>query len=120
MNTKIIYRSNVQSGNEKKTDPASGSTFWSLAGTNVLFTWFDVPANTFFPSHKHNNEQITYVLEGDLFFKSQNSIYKLTAGDCILIPANVDHEVWTENIPVKAVDAWSPINKTYSSESNHN
>ena len=114
MRNKIIYRNSVSSINEKNTDPVSGSLFWSLSGANVQFTWFDVPANTNFPPHKHNSEQITYVLEGHLFFKSQTHVYKLSAGDCILIPADIDHEVWTENIGAKAVDAWSPVNEIYS------
>jgi len=118
MNNKIIYRNNQRSLNEKKIDEGSGSAFWSIEGANVQFTWFDVPSNTSFPSHKHDSEQITYVLEGELFFKSGNLIYKLCAGDCILIPGNTDHEVWTESVSVKAVDAWSPINNLFSNKSN--
>jgi quercetin dioxygenase-like cupin family protein len=107
----------VQSVNDKNIDPVSESTFWSLSGINVQFTWFDVPAKTHFKNHKHESEQITYVLEGELFFESNDSIYKLSKGDCILIPGNTDHRVWTENIPAMAVDAWSPVNNAYSSES---
>ena len=114
MNNKIIYRNNKQSQNEKNVDPGSGSSFWSIEGTNVQFTWFDVPANTNFPSHKHESEQVTYVLDGELFFRSEDLIYKLSKGDCILIPGNADHEVWTENIPAKAVDAWSRVNNLYT------
>ena len=114
MNNKIIYRSNKQSQNEINLDPGSGSSFWSIEGNNVQFTWFDVPANTNFPSHKHESEQVTYVLEGELFFKSEDLIYKLSKGDCILIPGNTDHEVWTENIGTIAVDAWSPVNNLYT------
>ena len=87
MNDKIRYKNSGQSSNEKKIDFNSGSAYWSIEGNNVQFTWFDVPANTSFSTHKHESEQITYVLEGELFFKSENSIYKLSAGDCILIPA---------------------------------
>ena len=119
MNNKIRYRKNGQSFNEKKIDATSGGSFWSIEGTNVQFTWFDVPADTNFPAHQHQSEQITYVLEGELFFKSGNSIYKLFAGDCILIPGNVDHEVWTGPVPVKAIDAWSPVNKAYIKADNH-
>ena len=113
MNNKIRYRNNEHSLSEKKIDATSGASFWSIEGTNVQFTWFDVPADTNFSAHKHESEQITYVLEGELFFKSENSVYKLSAGDCIFSPGNVDHEVWTGPVPVKAIDAWSPVNKTY-------
>ncbi len=113
MNNNIRYRNNEHSFNEKKIDAVSGASFWSIEGSNVQFTWFDVPADTNFPTHKHESEQITYVLEGELFFKSENSIYKLSVGDCILIPGNIDHEVWTGTCSVKAIDAWSPVNKAY-------
>ena len=114
MNSKIIYRNNQQAQNEKNIDPGSGSSFWSIEGNKIQFTWFDVPANTKFPSHKHQSEQVTYVLHGELFFRSEDLIYKLSKGDCILIPGNTDHEVWTEDIPAKAVDAWSSVNSLYT------
>jgi quercetin dioxygenase-like cupin family protein len=112
MSNEITYRNKLQ-GN-KSTDPSTGSRFWSMEGKNVQFTWFDVPANKNFPNHKHDSEQVTYVLEGELFFRSENSVYKLSKVDCILIPGNTDHEVWTENIPAVAVDAWSPVNNLYT------
>ncbi len=68
VNNKITYRSNNDSSAKKNIDHETGSQFWSLEGTNVQFTWFDVPANKKFPAHKHYSEQITYVLEGELFF----------------------------------------------------
>lgn len=118
MNKKIRYKNSSQSSGEKKIDFNSGSAYWSIEGNSVQFTWFDVPANTSFSTHKHESEQITYVLEGELFFKSENSIYKLSAGDCILIPGNIDHEAWTEALPAKAIDAWSPVNKHFTANEN--
>ena len=111
MENKVIYK---QSSLAPRTlDSVSGSEYWSIEGRKVQFTWFTVPNNTKFPKHKHESEQVTYVLEGELFFKSENSVYKLSKGDCILIPENTEHEVWTEKESAKAVDAWSPVNKTY-------
>ena len=118
MNNKIRYKNSSQSSNEKKIDLNSGSAYWSMEGNNVQFTWFDVPPNTRFSIHKHESEQITYVLEGELFFKSENSIYKLAAGDCMLIPGNIDHEAWTGAMPAKAIDAWSPVNKHFTANEN--
>jgi quercetin dioxygenase-like cupin family protein len=118
MSNKIIYRSNKQSLINKNVDPAPASEFWSIEGKKVQFTWFDIPANTNFPNHKHDSEQITYVLEGELFFKSENAVYKLSKGDCILFPGNIDHEVWTAKSSAKAIDAWSPLNKVYTATKN--
>jgi len=114
MNNKITYRNSNQYLDNNNIDSSTGSEFWSMEGKNVQFTWFDVPANTNFPNHKHDSEQITYVLEGELFFKSDDTVYRLAKGDCILVPGNIDHEVWTEKSPAKAIDAWSPVNKVYT------
>ena len=108
----IIYRKSSTS--EKNIDTFSDSRFWSIEGKNVQFTCFEVPANKHFPLHKHSSEQITYVIEGELFFRSTNRVYKLTTGDCIFIPGDTEHEVWTEQETATAVDAWSPVNKTFS------
>ena len=116
MEHKIIYKESFST--PRNFDAISGSQFWSMEGKNVQFTWFDVPANTNFPSHKHDSEQITYVLDGELFFKSEDSVYKLSKGDCILIPGNIEHRVWTEKSSAKAVDAWSPVNRDYTINKN--
>ena len=118
MSNKIKYRYNKQSSINKNVDAATGSEFWSMEGKNVQFTWFDVPANTNFPNHKHESEQITYVLEGELLFKSGDTVYRLAKGDCILVPGNIEHEVWTEKSSAKAIDAWSPANNIYANNKN--
>ena len=118
MSNKIIYRNNKQSLINKNVDAVTGSEFWSVEGKDVQFTWFDVPANTNFPNHKHDSEQITYILEGELFFKSGDAVYRLAKGDCILVPGNIDHEVWTEKSSSKAIDAWSTVNITYTDNKN--
>jgi quercetin dioxygenase-like cupin family protein len=112
MKNETTYRAMISSGTN--IDPVSGSQFWSVEGQNVQFTWFEVPPKTSFPKHKHESEQITYVIEGELFFRSADAVYKLSKGDCILIPGNAEHEAWTETSPATAVDAWAPINKEYS------
>jgi hypothetical protein len=35
------------------------------------------------------------------------------------IPANVPHAAFTKELAVKAVDAWSPVNKNYADEPSH-
>jgi quercetin dioxygenase-like cupin family protein len=94
-------------------DEETGSGFWSVTGNNLQFTRFEVPPHSHFSTHSHTSEQITYLLEGVLFFKIEDEVYKVAAGDCIVIPSNKQHSVWTENEGAKAVDAWSPVNEKY-------
>ena len=47
-----------------------------------------------FPAHSHDNEQLTYILEGALhFWFGENGERELTAraGEVIVIPSNVPH-----------------------------
>ena len=118
MEQKIKYRNAKGISTSILKDGESGSLFWSIEGKNLQFTWFDVPPKTNFKGHYHLSEQATFVIEGVLFFESENTVYKLSQGDCILIPGNVGHRVWTEDMPAKAIDAWSPVNKKYSIQQN--
>jgi quercetin dioxygenase-like cupin family protein len=79
-----------------------------------MLTHFDVPPHTAFATHKHQSEQITYVLEGELCFEIENKTYRLVSGDTIIIPSNKTHRVWTDKQPARAIDAWSPVNEKYS------
>jgi quercetin dioxygenase-like cupin family protein len=43
------------------------------------------------PLHSHENEQITYILEGALKFVLQGKDIVVRAGEILIIPANVPH-----------------------------
>ena len=109
----LSYYNDIQ---KLQKDTQTQSSFWSISGTNLQFTSFDVPANTVFEKHQHDSEQITYVLEGELFFEIHGVVHQLRKGDSIFIPGSKEHKVWTNSFPVKAVDAWSPANKKYNSQ----
>lgn len=107
----VCYYNDVQI---LRKDNATGVPYWSVQGENLQFTSFEVPVNTVFAKHKHDSEQITFVMEGELFFEIEGILYKLSKGDSVVIPANKEHKVWTENTVARAVDAWSPVNKKYT------
>lgn len=43
------------------------------------------------PLHSHENEQITYILEGALKFIIENKEYVVRAGEVLVIPSNTPH-----------------------------
>ena len=104
-----------QTEQELKIDAETNARFWSIAGSNLQFTWFEVLPGTLFKEHTHESEQVTHVLSGELFFRVEGEVYRLGGGDSIIIPGNKKHTVWTEDIKTIAVDAWSPVNKKYNS-----
>jgi quercetin dioxygenase-like cupin family protein len=78
-----------------------------------MLTYFEVQPDSFFESHSHESEQITLVLEGELFFEVNERIIGVKSGEVIAIPSNLPHAVFTRDASVKAVDAWSPIMEKY-------
>lgn len=92
-----------------------GAMMWAVALEKAMLTYFEMEANTIFPEHSHEAEQITLVLEGSLTFLYQNNKVTINAGEVIAVPSNENHAVTTGDKPCKAVDAWSPVRPEYIS-----
>ena len=97
-------------------DDETGARFWSVSLSRTQLTYFEVDPNCRFDGHSHPSEQITLVLQDELFFETVFGITRVGAGEVMAIPANVHHAVYTASQAAKAVDAWSPVNKKYLPE----
>jgi quercetin dioxygenase-like cupin family protein len=82
--------------------------------TRTQLTYFEIGPNCRFECHKHDSEQITLVLEGELYFETDCGVDRIGAGEVIAMPSNVPHSVFTRAVGAKAVDAWSPVNEAYT------
>ncbi len=86
-----------------------GATMWGVALERAMLTYYEIQPHARFERHSHESEQITMVLEGELFFELEGAVEaRIRAGEVIAIPANVPHAAWTHEQPARAVDAWSP------------
>ncbi|MEM7417895.1 MAG: ester cyclase [Gemmatimonadota bacterium] len=85
-----------------------GARFKEVALDHVSFTVFELEPGTAFPEHRHENEQITHVIEGQLDFFVAGVRYPVGAGETVAIPSGTPHEVRAGSHRVVAVDAWSP------------
>lgn len=92
---------------------SKGTRMWSVALENTMFTYFEIDPESRFDLHSHLNEQITMVLEGELFFKFRGKKVGVKKGEVIAIPSNTPHEAYTQTSSVIAVDAWSPVMEEY-------
>ncbi len=61
-----------------------------------------------FETHLHEGEQITTVVEGELFFEVGREIVRVGVGEAIAIPPHVSHAVFAGPSGARAFDAWSP------------
>lgn len=90
-----------------------GARMWAVSLEHTMLTYFEVDPNSRFDAHSHESEQITMVLSGELFFEVAGVVHCIRAGEVMAIPSSIPHAVWTEALPVKAVDAWSPVMRKY-------
>jgi quercetin dioxygenase-like cupin family protein len=82
---------------------------WAVALDRAMLTYFELQPQARFEQHRHESEQITMVLEGELFFEVEGQgEVRVQAGEVIALPANVLHAAWTREQAARAVDAWSP------------
>lgn len=96
-----------------RTEPATGSKYWSVALSLAQLTYFEVPAGARFERHSHRSEQITLVLDGLLVFEVDGQQHTVGAGEVIAIPGDAPHAVVGGPAGARAVDAWSPPQWAY-------
>ena len=87
---------------------------WAVALDKAMLTYFEIQSNSHFEMHRHESEQITFVLEGTLYFEMSDKTIGVKEGEVIAIPSNVKHAVCTKDEIVRAVDAWSPVREEYT------
>lgn len=90
-----------------------GASMWAVALDRAMLTYFEVAPRSSFDAHRHASEQITLVLDGELFFEVGGCEVRVGAGEVIAVPAEAPHRVWTRERPARAVDAWSPVRPEY-------
>lgn len=90
-----------------------GVNMWAIALSKAMFTYFEIEPGAQFEEHKHESEQITYILEGELYFKVMDRTIRVGPGEAIAIPSNAPHAAYTSERRVRAVDAWSPPRPDY-------
>lgn len=93
-----------------------GAKLWSVALRKTMLTYFEVAPHARFERHSHESEQITMVLEGELFFELDGRLVRVGAGEVIAVPSGVPHAVYAKDTPVRAIDAWSPVPQKYRNE----
>jgi N-acetylglutamate synthase-like GNAT family acetyltransferase/mannose-6-phosphate isomerase-like protein (cupin superfamily) len=85
-----------------------GARMWAVGLSSVRMTYFEVDAGVRFEQHQHEGEQITTVVDGELYFELPGTVLRIGPGDAIAIPPGVAHAVFTRDRPAKAFDSWSP------------
>jgi len=69
-------------------------------------------------SHKHESEQLTYILEGLLEFTLQNGKVRVGKGQVLVIPSNMEHGAVALEDTLD-LDIFSPIREDWLTGQDH-
>ena len=69
---------------------------WAVALERAMLTFYEIQLHACFDTHWHEAEQITLVLEGQLFFEVGGQEKRLGPGKVIALPSAVPHAAWTD------------------------
>jgi quercetin dioxygenase-like cupin family protein len=85
-----------------------GLEFQPVVGGNVMVNFVRFAPHTEAPRHWHDEEQISFVLEGELEFEVGDEKRVVRRGEAIVIPPNVPHAARTDDGTCLEVDVFHP------------
>lgn len=85
-----------------------GLEFRPVLGERMLVNFATYEPGTVVPRHAHEEEQITFVLEGEFEFEVGGETRTMRAGTALHIPSNVPHAARTYDTRCLQVDVFCP------------
>ena len=87
----------------------NGVTARVVNGERMTLAAVDLMPGAVVAEHRHENEQLGFVLQGSVTFTIGEEKRDLKAGDTYVIPSNVPHHVVTGPEGATVVDVFAPI-----------
>lgn len=85
-----------------------GLTFRPVLGDSMLVSFVGYEPGVVAPPHSHEEEQITFVLEGELELSCAGESRLLRPGLVAHIPSGFEHSASSGDAPCRAVDIFTP------------
>lgn len=89
-----------------------------ISGKKVMLTQIFIKKGCVVPSHKHESEQITYVVEGLLELTLPDGKVRVGKGQVLVIPSNIEHSALALEDTLD-VDIFSPIREDWLTGQDH-
>jgi quercetin dioxygenase-like cupin family protein len=88
-------------------------------GERITMALVDLAADNQLQEHQHENEQVGFVLQGQLTFTIGGETRTLHAGDTYNIPTGVPHNAVTGPDGCVVVDIFSPVRADWEKHEQH-
>lgn len=89
-----------------------GITGYYAHGGKMTFGYVELEAGSSIPLHQHEQEQITYIIEGEIDMQIGGEPCLLTGGMYQVIASGVPHSAVAKTA-CKVIDAFSPVREDY-------
>ncbi len=97
-------------------DLGAGITGYYAHGNSMSFGYVELESGSSVPLHQHMQEQITYLIEGELDMMIGGHSCLLTAGMYFVISSNTPHSAIAKTA-CKVIDVFSPPREDYKNTS---
>lgn len=94
---------------------APGITGYYAHGEKITFGLVELKAGSSVPLHQHVQEQITYIVEGQLDMVIDGVSCLLTQGMYHVIPSNTSHAAIAKT-DCKVIDVFNPVREDYKTD----
>lgn len=98
--------------NLKSKEVVAGITGYYAHGDKHTFGYVEIKKGSVVPEHHHMQEQITYIIEGELDMTIGGQFCPLRPGMYYVIPSNTPHSA-TALTDCKVIDTFSPVREDY-------
>jgi len=88
---------------------AEGVTARSLNGDRLTLAVVDLAPNSVVSEHKHENEQLGFIVRGSMTMRIGTEVLELRAGDTYVIPSEVEHGAAAGPDGCTATDVFAPV-----------
>jgi quercetin dioxygenase-like cupin family protein len=95
------------------TELVPGSNSHLVAGERALVSFLTMSANSYFPPHRHEAEQIMTVIDGYMDEIIEGKLYRVKKGDVIVLPSNIEHGGRIREVDCKVIDIFIPPRQDY-------
>jgi quercetin dioxygenase-like cupin family protein len=88
---------------------ADGVAARAVNGERMTMAVVDLQPNAVVSEHKHENEQLGFVIRGSMTMRVGDDVLELHAGDTYTIPSNVEHGAAAGPDGATVTDVFAPI-----------